>query len=77
MIIKICKNISYRICRLYEKYANKKHALYMHYNVEYADICKTQIHTFMQKTKCINMQNMHKYTKLNMHKYAFSKYACA
>ena len=49
MIIKICKNILYRICRLYEKYANKKHALYMHYNVEYADICKTQIHTFMPK----------------------------
>ena len=64
MIIKICKNILYRICRSYEKYVNKKHALYMHYHVEYADqdICKTQIHTFMQKTKCINMQYMHKYT---------------
>ena len=56
---KICTICTNEICKIYVLYASI-----------YKNMQITNMH-YMQISICIYMQNMQKYAKLNMHKYAF------
>ena len=73
---KICKNMQYQICRKYAQYAQMKYEKYMFYMLVHTTICKSQICIYMQISICKYMQKICRNMQiLNMHKYAFLKYA--